>query len=414
MENGIIFRIKNEHRQLFVPEEMENNVIRLVHEKYGHLGIDKCSNQIKKHYWFPGMREKVNRFIRNCIKCIYYSPANRNNERNLYNIEKKAEPFDTLHIDHFGPLETVKSKHKHVLAIVDGFTKFVKLYAVNTSSKETICALKRYFSEYSRPRIIVSDRGTAITSGEFEEFCEEMNVQHILNAVASPQSNGQVERVNRVLNKIMAKVTDTIDHANWKGKLAEIEFALNNTVHCTTKQTPSQMLFGVEQRGGKVDELTEYLQEMYAKERKYLNEIREQAKENIQKAQSYNLKYHIKTHRPAVQFEKGDLVVIKNVDTTIGKNKKLIKKFKGPYVIRKRLDNDRYVVTDIENCQVTQKPYDSVIDSSRMRKWLEAEKNTEDLDKGNTLEHKQINDIIEQETEEEYIDDRSDEDTESI
>lgn len=120
-----------------MPNEWEENVMRMIHENYGHIGIEKSLMQIQKHYCFPNMREKLNKFIRNCLKCIYYSPPARSNERNLHGIEKVPEPFHTIHIDHFGPLPALKSKRKHVLAVIDSFTKFVKLYAVNgTSTKE--------------------------------------------------------------------------------------------------------------------------------------------------------------------------------------------------------------------------------------------------------------------------------------
>lgn len=50
----------------------------------------------------------------------------------------------------------------------------------------------------------------------------------------------------------------------------------------------------------------------------------------------------------------------------------MIPKFKGPYIVTKILPNDRYVVKDIENCQITQIPYDGVIKSRNMRKWIKA------------------------------------------
>lgn len=59
------------------------------------------------------------------------------------------------------------------------------------------------------------------------------------------------------------------------------------------------------------------------------------------------------------------------MDTTAGTNKKLNIRYRGPYVVRKQLGHDRYQVTDVENCQLTQMPYDNVIDASRMRLWLE-------------------------------------------
>lgn len=67
--------------------------------------------------------------------------------------------------------------------------------------------------------------------------------------MASPQANGQVERVNRVLKSMLSKLTEHITHADWVSKLVIVEYALNNTMHATTRKSPSLLLFGVEQRG---------------------------------------------------------------------------------------------------------------------------------------------------------------------
>lgn len=385
LENGLVFRVRDDNRrQLYVPAEWEDNIMRTIHEKYGHLGVEKCTNQIQKYYWFPHMREKMNVFIKNCLKCIYYSSLSRSNERNLYPIEKVPKPFHTLHIDHYGPLPSLKSKRKHVLVVIDAFTKFVKLYAVNgTSSKESWCALKRYFEVYSRPVRLISDQGPGFKSEEFETYLERANIQHVSTSVASPQSNGQCERVNRVLRAILAKLTQPMDHGDWVRQLSQVEFAINNTVHSASKQTPSQVLFGVEQKGEMIDEMAEYLVENYTGTEVNVEEIRAQAQEAIQKSQTTNMMNHMRHYKPAREYAVGDLVVVKHVDTTVGVNKKLINKYRGPYVVRKRIGHDRYLISDVENCQLTQMPYENIVDSSRMKLWLA---NRNQTDEGNTGE----------------------------
>ena len=52
-------------------------------------------------------------------------------------------------------------------------------------------------------------------------------------------------------------------------------------------------------------------------------------------------------------------------------NKKLIPKYRGPYVVRKQLGNNRYEISDVGSCQITQIPYRGVVDSSRWKKWVE-------------------------------------------
>lgn len=102
-----------------------------------------------------------------------------------------------------------------------------------------------------------------------------------------------------------------------------------------------------------------------------LNLIRVLASENIEKSQKRNFNWYEQNKKPHVQFAEGDYVMIRNVDTTVGTNKKFIPKFRGPYLIHKKLPNDRYVVRDIENCQVTQIPYDGIIEASRIRHFID-------------------------------------------
>lgn len=59
------------------------------------------------------------------------------------------------------------------------------------------------------------------------------------------------------------------------------------------------------------------------------------------------------------------------MDTVVGTNKKLVPKYRGPYVIIKKLGNDRYVVEDVDNYRVTQQPYHGVLDSSRIKRWVD-------------------------------------------
>lgn len=72
LEDSLVFRVGPQNvRQFYVRRELKENIMRITHEKYGHLGIDKCANQILKHYWIPNVKAKLNRFIGNYLKCIF-------------------------------------------------------------------------------------------------------------------------------------------------------------------------------------------------------------------------------------------------------------------------------------------------------------------------------------------------------
>ncbi|KAE9157280.1 hypothetical protein PF005_g32027 [Phytophthora fragariae] len=58
-----------------------------------------------------------------------------------------------------------------------------------------------------------------------------------MSTVDHPQTDGQTERVNRVLEDILRSVCAT-EPTKWSVLLPQVEFALNNAVHSSTGFTP--------------------------------------------------------------------------------------------------------------------------------------------------------------------------------
>ena len=259
------------------------------------------------------------------------------------------------------------------MQIIDGFTKFDKLYPVNsTSTKDVLACLNKYFEYFSRPRRIITDQASCFTSFEFANKLKDWNIEHVKIAVGSPQANGQVERMNRTIKSLLSKVTEPLNHADWVQKLSDVESAVNNCKQSTTGYSPSELLFGVKQRTKVPDELSEFIESNFHKHSSpNLHDIRDNALHAIEKTQLYSESRAALKNTPPKVYKEGDFVVIRNIDVSIGTNKKFAPNFKGPYVIHKVLSNDRYVVRDIENCQLTQRPYDNIIEAARMRKWVE-------------------------------------------
>lgn len=182
--------------------------------------------------------------------------------------------------------------------------------------------------------IVVSDRGSCFKHDNFDVFASANNFRHIRNATAAPQANGQVERVNRVLTPMLGKMSEPVSQSDWTSLLGRVEYTLNNTVHDTTKQTASKLLFGVDQRGPDIDEMSEYLDcKLNPLRQLDLNQIRSDASAAIRASQNKNK--IAKRSVPPSQYQVEDYVVIRNVDTTVGKSKKLIPKYCGPYVVTK-------------------------------------------------------------------------------
>ncbi|XP_067214810.1 uncharacterized protein [Linepithema humile] len=172
--------------------------------------------------------------------------------------------------------------------------------------------------------------------------------------------------MNRFLTPMLAKLSDNPN--KWDHAIHLAEFSFNNTMCRSTGNTPSQLLFGIEQLGEVNDPLRSILCD-YNRDLSALS-LREEATQKIVASQIANEKLFDRAHKKATTYSEGDYVVIANVDTTAGVNKKLIPKYKGPYMIHKSLGSDRYVVRDIPGFQITQIPYDGVVSADRMKPWI--------------------------------------------
>ncbi|KMQ86624.1 blastopia polyprotein [Lasius niger] len=342
VRSGILYKDADGDIRVVVPRAMRRQVIRKAHEQ-GHFGVGKTEALLRKDYWIPGLRAEVEKVIKNCITCILAERKHGRSECFLSPIEKGSVPLDTFHIDYLGPLPSTKKSYVHIFVMVDGFSKFTWLYATKSASAmEAIGRLKRQSCIFANPRRIVSDRGSAFTSGEFEEYCRSEGISHQLITTGVPRANGQVERVNRTLIPLLTKLSAPKPH-EWYKYLDIAQLYLNSTLHRSIGMTPFRVMLGVDPRIRDNPDIKELLQNelitLFSDDRE---ELREQAQKSIEKIQRENkANYDKKRKEPSIYCE-GDLVAIRR--TQQGPGLKFAHKYLGPYEIIKALRNHRYVV----------------------------------------------------------------------
>ena len=110
----------------------------------------------------------------------------------------------------------------------------------SASSASTIERLRSMFSTHGLPETIVSDNGTAFTSGEFQEFVEKNGIRHIKMAPYHPSSNGQVERAVQSFKEGMKKNLS----GSLETRLSKFLFHYRTAPHSTTGISPAELLMG--------------------------------------------------------------------------------------------------------------------------------------------------------------------------
>lgn len=191
---------------IVVPKLMQTSLIRKIHES-GHFASARTIQLLKDEYWFHNMQAQVEKVIRNCLVCILAERKSGKKDGFLHPIQKEA-PLDTYHVDHIGPMPSTRKSFRHILVVIDAFTKFVWFYPTkSTTSAEVVDRLTKQALVFGNPRVIISDKGTAFTSQEFQDYCQRENIQHHSIVTGIPRGNGQVERVNKTLIPMMTKLS---------------------------------------------------------------------------------------------------------------------------------------------------------------------------------------------------------------
>jgi hypothetical protein len=207
---------------------------------------------------------------------------------------------------------------------VDRLTKIAHFIPTTThvTAEETAkLYLRHVFKHYGLPSDIVSDRGSQFTSRFLQSLLAQCDIKSNKLTAYHPQSDGQTERVNQVLEQYLRIFCD-YQQDDWNQLLPLAEFAYNNARHsssqislfftnyghhprCTLKVTvpPSQDATS-----------NPAAEEVIAKFKK----IHEQLQADCQDAQS-KYKRHYDVHvKPLPKFKIGDKVwlLCRNISTT--------------------------------------------------------------------------------------------------
>jgi len=132
------------------------------------------------------------------------------------------------------------SENDAILVVVDRFTKMAHFIATKTTVAAPDIArlfLSRIYSLHGLPTDIVSDRDRIFTSHFWRHFVALLDVKPNLSTAFHPQTDGQTERVNQVLEQYLRAFCN-YQQDNWQVLLPRAEFAYNNSVHASIGHTP--------------------------------------------------------------------------------------------------------------------------------------------------------------------------------
>jgi hypothetical protein len=129
---------------------------------------------------------------------------------------------------------------------MDQLTKVAHFIHVKTTYSGPQLAelyMSRIVCLHGVPKKIVSDRGTKFTSRFWERLHETLDNQLRFNSAYHPQTDGQTERVNQILEDMLRACALQYGRS-WDKSLLYAEFSYNSSYQESLKMEPFKILYG--------------------------------------------------------------------------------------------------------------------------------------------------------------------------
>lgn len=99
-----------------------------------------------------------------------------------------------------GDIAGAPESHRYLVVACDLYSKWpVVAPTLSITSGNVIKFLKQLFLDWGHPKAIITDNGRQFVFTEIKALLYELGIKHRQTALYLPQSNGVVERFNRVI-----------------------------------------------------------------------------------------------------------------------------------------------------------------------------------------------------------------------
>jgi hypothetical protein len=192
------------------------------------------------------MKREIAKYVSECDICRRVKASHLKPAGMLQPLNIPSGKWEDISMDFIVGLPNTSKGYDSIWVIVDRLTKVAHFLPVKTSYTARQYAqlyLDRIVSLHGIPKTIISDRGAQFIARFWEQFHAALGTQLIRSSAYHPQTDGQTERINQILED-MPRACVLSYSKKWDECLPLAEFSYNNSYQESIKMAPFEALYG--------------------------------------------------------------------------------------------------------------------------------------------------------------------------
>jgi ribonuclease HI len=211
-----------------------------------HPGSTKMYHDIKTTFWWTGMKQQIASYVSECDTCCRVKAVHQKPSGMLQPLKVPEWKWDKVEMDFITGFPKSCKGNNAIFVVIDRLSKVAHFLPVKESISASQLAelyTNRIVSLHGVPLEISSDRGSIFTSKFWESFQQAMGTKLLFSTAYHPQTSGQVERVNQILEDMLRACVISFG-MKWEDCLPFAEFSYNNSYQASLGMAPFEALYG--------------------------------------------------------------------------------------------------------------------------------------------------------------------------
>ncbi|KAL2246590.1 UNVERIFIED_CONTAM: Transposon Tf2-12 polyprotein [Sesamum indicum] len=351
IEDGLLMTKGN---RVYIPRggDLRKSLLSECHDTLwaGHQGQERTFALVKRAYYWPQLWDDVETYVRTCLICQQDKAGHQKKAGLLQPLPIPKRPWESVSMDYISGLPKVGDLGS-IIVVVDRLSKYATFIAAPkhvTAEGTAHLFFKHIVKHWGLPKDIVSDRDSRFTGVFWTELFKLLGSTLSMSSSYHPQSDGQTERFNSMLEDYLRHFVRGTQK-DWVKLLDVAQLCFNAQKSSSTNKSAFEIVTGQQPLLPHTLDIPQSVRSPLA--RSFSQEWKQNvdiAKSCLETAQK-RMKKYADQNRRFVEFNAGDLVLVKVPDPRLskssrGRDPRLMQKYVGPLPVLRRIGTVAYKV----------------------------------------------------------------------